>query len=360
MPTESNNNKLYNWLDERLSLSSWKDLAEKKKVPLHKNTFWYYMGGIALVLIAIQFFTGILLMFYYVPEINSAYSSVLFINSQVEFGWFFRSMHSWAANILILVLFLHLFSTFFMKAYRAPRELTWLSGLGLLVLCFGFGFTGYLLPWDEVAFCATKIGLDIAKQLPFIGSLLAEILRGGADVGQGTISRFFAIHVIILPLALLGLLGVHLLLVQLHGMSEPDNFTKLKSTEKTYEPFFPNFVLKDFMVWLFVINVVATIVVLVPWGLGKEADPFAPAPAGIKPEWYFLGMFQFLKLLPAHIGPFEGEPIGLLIFLAIGGVFALAPFLDRSKKPETAKLLEIFGMVIMIAFIIFTVWGFLV
>lgn len=349
--------KVYDWFDKRLGLQNWQDFAAKKKVPLHANSVWYYMGGIALMILMIQAVTGILLMVYYIPEIDSAHSSVQFINSQVEFGWFFRSMHSWGANLMILVLFIHMFSTYFMKAYRKPRELTWVTGIGLLVLCFGFGFTGYLLPWDEIAFFATKIGLDIAASVPMIGEPMAEILRGGAEIGQGTLSRFFMIHVIVLPLALLGLLGVHLLLVQLHGMSEPDDFAKTAKKE-SYEPFFPNFVLKDMMVWLLVLNVLATLTVLFPWGLGPHADAFAAAPAGIKPEWYFLGMFQFLKILPAHIGFLEGEIVGLLIFLIIGLIFTFAPFIDTEKRPGLAKAFEIYGIVVLIALIIFTWWGF--
>ena len=266
---------------------------------------------------------------------------------------------------MVLVVFIHMFSAYFMKAYREPREITWLTGLGLLVLCFGFGFTGYLLPWDEVAFFATKIGIDVAAQVPFIGEFLAELLRGGAEVGQGTLSRFFLIHVIVLPLALMLLLGVHLLLVQLHGMSESRSFKeKLKNSKepakKFYEPFFPDFVLKDLMVWLLVINVLATLVVLFPWGIGPEADPFAPAPAGIKPEWYFMGMFQFLKILPAHIGFIEGEKLGLLLFMGIGAVFALAPFIDKGTNPRLSKAMDIYGLVILLALIAFTVWGYLV
>lgn len=344
-------NELYKWLDERFELTSLTEHAAKKKVPLHQHSVWYFMGGIALMLLLIQAATGILLMFYYVPEINSAYSSILQINSQIDFGWFFRSMHSWGANILILVLFLHLFSTYFMRAYRKPREITWLTGLGLLVLCLAFGFTGYLLPWDKIAFFATKIGLDITAELPLVGSLLVDILRGGAEIGQGTLSRFFVIHVVILPLALVLLLGVHLVLVQMHGMSEPE---KIKSN---YEPFFPDFFIKDLMVWLLTLNVLATIVVLFPWGLGEQADAYAAAPVGIKPEWYFLGMFQFLKILPAHIGFIEGEKFGLLLFVLIGFVFALVPFIDKGKNPKLAELTKIFGVVVLVAFVIFTIWG---
>jgi quinol-cytochrome oxidoreductase complex cytochrome b subunit len=349
--------KVYDWLDERLSIKAWQEFAGKKKVPLHKNTVWYYMGGVALMILLIQVVTGILLMVYYVPEINSAHSSVQFINSQVDFGWFFRSMHSWGANIMILVLFIHMFSTFFMKAYRKPRELTWVTGIGLLVICFAFGFTGYLLPWDEIAFFATKIGLDITESVPVIGNSMALILRGGEEIGQATLSRFFLIHVIVLPVALLLLLGVHLLLVQLHGMSEPKDFSK-NANKDSYEPFFPNFVLKDMMVWLLVLNALATLAVIFPWGLGPQADAFAPAPVGIKPEWYFLGMFQFLKILPSHIGFIEGEIFGLLVFFFIGLIFVMVPFIDTEKRPGMARVLEVYGLVVLIAFIIFTWWGF--
>ena len=351
-------NDFYNWFDSRLGLTTLTSLAEKKKVPIHNSSFWYYMGGIALLILLVQFVTGILLMVYYIPEISSAHSSVQFINSQVEFGWFFRSMHSWGANLMIFVVFLHMFSAYFMKAYRKPRELTWVSGIGLLVISFAFGFTGYLLPWDEIAFFATKIGLDIAAAVPLIGEPMAEILRGGAEIGQGTLSRFFLIHVIILPLSLFALLGVHLLLVQFHGMSEPESFTKKESSKKKYEMFFPDFVLKDMMVWLLSLNVLATLTALFPWGLGPQADAFAAAPAGIKPEWYFLGMFQFLKILPAHIGFIEGEVFGLIIFALIGLVFAIAPFIDTGKNPVISKILEVYGIVVVVAFVIFTWWGF--
>ncbi len=351
----SKNNLLADWLESRLGLSLLQGVIGKKKVPQHSQSFWYYIGGIAMVLLLIQFVTGALLMVYYIPEINSAYSSVLFINSQIEFGWFFRSMHSWGANILILVLLLHMMSTFFMKAYRGPRELTWLTGLGLLVLSMGFGFTGYLLPWDKIAFFATKIGIDITAQIPIIGSAMAEILRGGEGFGQATLSRFFVIHVIFLPAALILLLGVHLLLVQVHGMSEPEEF--LKASNKKYELFFPDFFLKDLMIWLLVLNLLAVFTSFMPWGLGEQADPFAPAPVGIKPEWYFLAMFQFLKILPPHIGFLEGEQLGLLIFLLIALVFAVAPFIDKKDNSLVSSLLNIFGIFIMIAFVFFTIWG---
>lgn len=347
--------KVFHWLDERLALKAWQDVAGKKTVPVHQHSVWYYLGGIALMFLMIQVVTGGLLMLYYVPEIKSAHASIMTINSEVDFGWFIRSLHSWGANLMILALFIHMFSTYFLKAYRSPRELTWLTGMGLLVLAFGFGFTGYLLPWDEIAFFATKVGLDITSKTPFIGEVMANILRGGSEVGQATLSRFFVIHVFLLPLALVGLLGVHLFLVQLHGMSKPES---VKDADVPEVKFFPVFVLKDAMVWLVMFNLLAFIVVFFPWGLGPEAEPFAAAPAGIKPEWYFLSMFQFLKILPAYIGPVEGEHFGMMVFGAIALAFLLIPFWDRGHCPTRKMWSELFGAVILLMLVIFTIWGF--
>ncbi len=256
---------------------------------------------------------------------------------------------------MILALFFHLFSTYFLKAYRAPRELTWVTGLGLLVLAFAFGFTGYLLPWDEIAFFATKVGLDITGKTPIVGELMAGILRGGTEVSQATLSRFFVIHVILLPLALLALLGIHLFFVQLHGMSRPES-TKGKTLPEV--KFFPVFALKDLMVWLLIFNLLAFIATMFPWGLGPEAEPFAAAPAGIKPEWYFLAMFQFLKILPAYIGPIEGEHFGMLVFAVIGLLFLVMPFWERGNCPTRKMWAELFGAIILLLFVVFTIWGF--
>jgi cytochrome b6 len=352
-------NKLIQWLDDRLGLAPFKYLAEHKQVPVHKHSFWYYMGGIALIFIVTQVVTGVLLMVYYIPEIESAHSTILQINSQIDFGWFIRSLHSWGANLLILGVFFHMFSAYLMKAYRPPREFTWLTGLALLVLMFAFGFTGYLLPWDEVSFFATKIGLDITSKAPFIGEYMANILRGGTDISQETLSRFFTIHIMVLPLLLLPLLGLHLWLVQSHGMSEPESVQKLPPEAKQYEKFVPTFALKDAMVWILVMNFLAILVALFPWGIGKEADPFAPAPMGIKPEWYFLAMFQFLKLLPPQVGPIEGEQFGMMLFGLVGVLFALVPFVDRGQSRLMSQIAHWYGIIIIILFVFFTIWGYI-
>jgi quinol-cytochrome oxidoreductase complex cytochrome b subunit len=349
--------KVAEYLDDRFALGALVKLAEKKKVPMHEHSVWYYLGGIAAIYLAVQMVTGVLLMVYYVPELESAHASILKINSQIDFGWFIRSLHSWGANLMIAVVMMHLFSTYFMKAYRKPREFTWMSGLLLMAVCLAFGFTGYLLPWDDVSFFATKIGLDVASKIPVLGNMAAYILRGGEGVSQATISRFFVIHVAVLPATLMAILGGHLAMVQLHGMSEPKKFQLLPPDKKIYEHFFPNFVMKDILVWILAVNVLFALTMLAPWGIGPEADPFAPAPIGIKPEWYFLAPFQFLKLIPPMVGPIEGELFGVLLMSLVGLGFVIVPFFDNGSNQGRSKAATAFGVAVLIGLIVFSILG---
>src|SRR5689334_13590445 len=168
-----------NWIDERLAVTAVAEIARKKEVPLHRHSIWYYLGGMTLFLFGVQVVTGILLLLYYRPSATEAYESVQFIVSQVPFGWLIRNMHSWSANLLIGLAFAHFISVFFLKSYRTPREMTWLSGILLLFLMLGFGFSGYLLPWNELSFFATKVGTGIAGSVPLVGHFSLRLLRGG-------------------------------------------------------------------------------------------------------------------------------------------------------------------------------------
>ncbi|HET7750099.1 MAG TPA: cytochrome b N-terminal domain-containing protein, partial [Terriglobales bacterium] len=182
--------RVRNWLDERFG---WDELVaplRHKTVPIHRYSYWYFLGGITLFLFGVQVCTGILLLLYYRPSANEAFESVQYLMTQVQFGWLVRSVHSWAANLMIFTAFLHMFSVVFLRAYRKPRELTWVSGMLLLFLAMGFGFSGYLLPWNTLAFFATKVGTDIAGQVPFVGHRLMIFLRGGEEVTGATLSRF--------------------------------------------------------------------------------------------------------------------------------------------------------------------------
>jgi cytochrome b6 len=347
------------WLDERIGLAEIAKMARKKQVPLHRHTFWYYFGGMTLFLFTIQVVTGILLLLYYRPSAGEAFESIQFLMTEVEFGWLVRSIHSWSANLMILTMFIHLFSALLLHAYRRPRELTWLSGAGLLGLSLAFGFTGYLLPWNELAFFATRVGTEIPGVVPVIGPFLRRLLRGGDDVTGATLTRFYGIHVAVLPAIATLLIAVHLFMVQKHGMSRPPS-EETTAANKRAMPFFPNFLLRDLVGWLCALAVLAALAAYYPAELGKKADPFQPAPAGIKPEWYFMAMFQTLKLLPGHILGIEGELLGVLGFGLIGVILIALPFLDRSGLPGKAstRLAAAFGILLIGYSVVLTYLGY--
>src|SRR5690242_113318 len=350
--------RIWLWLDERVGLGDIAKLAEKKTVPLHRHSFWYYFGGMTFFLFMIQVATGILLLLYYRPSAGEAFESIQFLMTEVQFGWLIRSIHSWSANLMIFAMFIHLFSALLLHAYRRPREMTWLSGGGLLGLSLAFGFTGYLLPWNELAFFATRVGTEIPGVLPVIGPFLRRLLRGGNDVTGATLTRFYGIHVAILPALVTVILGLHLFLVQKHGMSRPPSVEQGRG-EKKAMPFFPNFFLRDLVGWLCALGVLAALAAYYPAELGRKADPFQPAPIGIKPEWYFMFMFQTLKLLPSYILGIEGELVGILAFGAGGLFLALIPFLDRaSARGERSHLFVWIGCGIIGYMLVLTYLGY--
>jgi cytochrome b6 len=316
-------------MEERLGLAGLKEFAAHKVVPLHKATAWYYFGGITLFLFTIQVLTGVLLLLYYRPATTEAYESVQFIVTRVQFGWLVRSIHSWSANLMILAAFIHMFSVVFLHAYRKPRELTWFSGIGLLGLALGFGFSGYLLPWNKVSYFATKVGTDMGASIPVVGETIGRFLRGGEDVGGATLTRFFGFHVAVLPGLTTVLLVIHLALVQKWGMSLPP---WLRPSEVRQMKFFPNFFLRELMAWYAALGVLGSLAAIFPWELGEKADPFAPAPGGIRPEWYFLAPFYTLKLVPSHVWKIEGELLGLMGFGLLAAFWVLLPLWATGKE----------------------------
>ena len=344
------------WLDERLSVSALSEIARKKEVPVHRYSIWYYFGGMTLFLFVVQVVTGILLLLYYRPSAENAFESVQFIVTEVKFGWLIRSIHSWSANLMIATLFIHLFSVFFLRAYRRPREMTWVSGVVLLFLAICFGFSGYLLPWNKLAYFATKVGTEIAGVVPIVGHTMLRFLRGGDDVTGATLTRFFGFHVAVLPATATVFLAVHVLLVQLHGMSVPPS---LKDQNVRKMKFIPNFLLRDLIGWILAIGVLAALAALFPWELGEKADSFAPAPAGIKPEWYFLFMFQTLKYLPAKILGMDGEVLGIMAFNLVGLLLFIVPFVDRGPENRRRTLIfTIIGLLALLYIVVMTIIGY--
>jgi cytochrome b6 len=349
---------VYAWLDERLGLAGIGKLAEKKDVPVHRHTIWYYLGGMTLFLFVVQVCTGMLLLIYYRPSAQEAYESVQFLMATVQFGWLVRSIHAWSANLMIFTLFIHLFSVLFMRAYRPPRELTWVTGMGLLGLALAFGFTGYLLPWNELAYFATRVGTEIVGVVPVIGGFLLRVARGGEDVTGATLTRFYAVHVAFLPLFMTAILALHLYLVQKLGMSVPPSVERSGGPSGRMK-FVPDFLMRDLVGWLTALALLAALAAFFPAELGSKADPFAPAPAGIKPEWYFMFMFQTLKYLPAHIAGIEGDVIGILGFGLAGLVVLLVPFLDRrSARGERSPLVTWLAIAAIVYIVVLTYLGY--
>lgn len=359
--------QLYDWFNERFKLDSLVEYMRGKVVPVHSHSIFYYFGGISLFLFIVQVLTGILLLMYYRPGADSAYESVQFIISNVEFGWLIRSLHSWSANLMVLAVFIHMFSVYFTSAYRRPRELTWLSGMALLGLTLSFGFSGYLLPWNELSFFATRVGTGMAGAVPVIGKQILIIMRGGEEVTGATIGRFFGLHVAILPGITTLVLSGHLLFLQRQGMSEPLHWENMPANQKTYQKFFPSFILRDLLVWLIVLNLLAVLSVLFPdgigaihWPLGVKADPFGPPPAVIRPEWYFMFAFQALKMLPPHVWFLEGELFGIGVFTVGGLIWTLVPYLNRkSAKGKPSKLFTAFGIFVLAFVIVMTALGYI-
>ena len=209
--------KVFTWLDERLGLSSIYDLVFDRKVP--KVNWWFTLGSASLFLFVMQGITGMFLAVYYVPDPQKAYDSIQFIMDGVAFGWLIRGIHHWGATLMVIIVFVHMLRTFFMGAYKFPREITWVTGVILLLATLGMGFTGYLLPWNQRAYWATTVGTAIAGTVPVLGDFILRVLRGGTDLSAVTLARFFAVHIWFLPVIIISLIGVHFYLVIRLGIS---------------------------------------------------------------------------------------------------------------------------------------------
>lgn len=208
---------VYEWFEERLGLSDLYKATLDRPEP--KGNWWNTLGSASLFLFLLQGLTGIFLTVYYTPSPDHAYDSIQYIMTGVQFGWLIRGIHHWGASLMVMVVFIHMIRVFVTASYKYPRELTWLIGVGLLLLTLGMGFTGYLLPWNQKAYWATTVGTAIAGSVPGVGEFILKALRGGPDLSALTLSRFFSAHIWILPALLVGLIGVHIFLIVKHGES---------------------------------------------------------------------------------------------------------------------------------------------
>ncbi|MHB8960470.1 MAG: cytochrome b N-terminal domain-containing protein [Candidatus Limnocylindrales bacterium] len=359
---------LYDWVDERLGVKSLvRGFLDR---PIPANVGWLNtLGSATLFLLLVQIATGISLVLFYVPAADNAYQSVQHIDT-LAFGALVRGVHHWSASALVVLIGLHTLRVFFHAAFRYPRELTWVVGALLFLVTLGFAFTGYLLPWDQKAYWATVVGTNVAGSAPFVGDLILNLLRGGPAMTTATLTRFYGIHVWVLPAALLLLVGLHLFMVIRQGIAAPPRrkpiseeipgetkkarYTREYAAEKSAgHPFYQS-LLKDAVVAVGVILVVAALALAVGAPLEARADPSAVGYVP-RPEWYFLDVFQMLWYVS---GP--AEP--LIIFLAgtVGFlVFLLLPFLDRGRErhPRRRPVATLAGVLVVVAVAVLTYQG---
>jgi ubiquinol-cytochrome c reductase cytochrome b subunit len=334
------------WLDERLNLAPL--IRHLLDEPIPGGASWIYVfGSVTLFLFVNQAITGMFLALYYAPTPDSAYASVRFIQDAVSLGGFVRGLHHWGASAMMVAIGLHMLQTYLYGAYKPPREPMWTVGVLLLLLTLAFGFTGYLLPWDQRAYWATQVGVNMLGTVPWVGETMARVVRGGEEMGALTLSRFFAVHVLFLPVAVGLLIALHLFILRRVGPAGP--FDEARAGAQR-EPFYPRQVFMDAVVILAVFLAVVIVAARVPSPLADPADPSASSFVP-KPEWYFLFFYQLLKYVP---GRWEAFAIVGLPVLLIGVLFAV-PFLGRRGRRPAQRPVAIGAGVLFLTVVFFLI-----
>ena len=341
--------RMYDWFDSRLNLKSiQKTLLDE---PIPGGASWIYVFGSAtLFLFGLQAITGMFLAIYYAPTPDHAYDSVQFIENQVTFGWFVRGLHHWGASGMMIAVGLHMLQVFLYGAYKPPREMMWMVGVVLLLIVMAFAFTGYLLPWDQTAYWATQVGINMVGTVPLVGDFLIKVLRGGETLGALTLSRFFAVHVLFLPAVIITGIALHMIILRLVGPAGPWDERKAAARR---EAFYPRQVYMDAVVMLFVFFALVALATLVPFPLADKANPsdtsFVPVP-----EWYFLFYYELLK----HIhGPFEPLVTWVLpmVFVLIVLFWPLLDWKKTVRAPASRPIGMMLGAVFLL--IVFSLLG---
>jgi ubiquinol-cytochrome c reductase cytochrome b subunit len=323
------------WIDKRLPVTDfWNAHLAEYYAPKNFN-FWYYMGSLALLVLVIQIFTGILLTMHYKPSAAEAYASVEYIMRDVEWGWLIRYMHSTGASFFFIFVYLHMFRSVLYGSHREPRELLWVFGMVIYLLLMAEAFFGYILPWGQMSYWGAQVIINLFGAIPKIGEPLTEWIRGDYFISDVTLNRFFALHVIAVPIALLGLVVLHLAALHQTGSNNPDGI-EIKETKGDDGipldgiPFHPYYTVKDiFGVSVFLI-IFAFVIFFWPeaGGLFLEHDNFVPAnalatPEHIKPVWYFTPFYAILKAVPDKL-------MGVVLMGLSVMVLFFLPWLDRS------------------------------
>jgi len=337
--------RLTSWLHERVPVDP-EELRKplKEPLPIHLKQWVFCLGGTPAMLFGILAITGILLTFYYVPYPAQAFASVTNITYNVRMGWFIRGIHKGASQLMIVTVLLHMIRVFFTRAYRRPREFNWFFGVGLFMLTLTFAFTGYSLVYDQLSYWATTIGTNMIADFPVLGKPMLYALRGGATVNPNTLTRFYDFHIGVLPMAMSLLIGVHILMVRLHGVAKLEDDPRTE----TY-PFFPDHMLKEVIIGLLLLIGLVNYVVFFPPGIGALATPGA-TPGHIRPEWYFFPTYRWLKMTSIGIGM-----AGTLCYVT--GLF-FWPFVDDvlEKIAPKRNLWLFVGTACYMVTIVFLLW----
>ena len=317
-------------------------------IPGHLKRWWFALGGTPAYLFIIQAITGILLTFYYVPAPDQAYESVRFIREQLPFGWYIRSLHYWCSHLLIASIILHMMRVYFTGAYRKPREFTWVTGFALLVLMMVMGFTGYSLVYEQLSYWGATVAGNLTESVPMIGPIIAHFIRGGPEIGANTLTRFYIFHIAGIPTLIVLFLALHITLVRLHGVTPLTDEAGRPEDRQTF-PFFPDHFLTELAIGLILMIILTVLACIFPAGLAEKANPLV-TPEHIKPEWYFLFTFRWLKLTGLT---FAVLSIGFFAFLAM-----VWPWIDgfwRKRHPKSEASTWI-GVMAVLTLIGMTLW----
>jgi ubiquinol-cytochrome c reductase cytochrome b subunit len=325
--------RLAEWFDHRLQLGKPIEEALSHPVPARSASWAYVFGSASLTVLMLQFVTGICLAFVYVPSAGEAWNSLQALNQQQSFGWFIRALHGWGSNFMVALVLIHMVQVFLFGAYKYPRELTWIVGVFLLLMTLGMAFTGQVLRFDQDAYWGLGIGASIVGRVPLLGSHLVKLMLGGPIIAGETLSRFFAIHVFIVPGMLIAFVGLHLLMVLKLGINEwpvPGRLVRRETYLKEYHelthkdgvPFVPDAFRKDLVFsGIVILAIVACAAIFGPYGPSGPPDPTV-VQTEPKPDFFFLWLYAALALLPPAmetvlllVGPAIG--IGLLIVLPL-------------------------------------------
>ena len=337
------------WFGERLPVSGrqFQEMTNEP-VPYHLKRWWFALGGTPAYLFIVQIATGILLAFYYESSPSTAYQSVEHITNSVSFGWYIRSVHKWAATLMIVAVILHQMRVFFTGAYRKPREINWVVGMCLLLCVLGTGFTGYSLVYEQLSFWGATVGANISDTIPFIGGFLKRMMLAGDAYNQSTLSRFFVLHAAILPVTIVFLLAMHITVIRMQGITEFQFKDEDDGSARTFN-FFPDHLYTELIIGLVLMIVLSALATILPATLGPEANPLQ-TPEVIKPEWFFYVAFRWLKLFTGTAAVLS---MGFIVFVMFAWPWIDSWIRKHTRFQEASVWIGILGVVTIIGL---TLW----